>query len=240
MHCFENDESLEKTNRLIYDFSNDWMNKCRVQTQSEYNEYKKMFMLAFSNLLKHQTKHELGKLKEYCVKDICIFLEEEKDIIKARGIELLVSVYECLSQFINSYDFCDESMGEFNLFSEVSRILGEALKSMPCELIGKMFEWENISYMVALSTFCLNQDYKGQILTGDLKDMLEFSESIGHILKFKEYYYKEQIRGILQGWGRYMGQPCFYLLHTMREDLKNEYFEFVCENYFFYNTISRR
>lgn len=104
MHCFENDESLEKTNRLIYDFSNDWMNKCRVQTQSEYNEYKKMFMLAFSNLLKHQTKHELGKLKEYCVKDICIFLK------------------------------------------------------------------------------------------------------------------KEQIRGILQGWGRYMGQPCFYLLHTMRED----------------------
>ena len=70
--------------------------------------------------------------------------------------------------------------------------------------------------------------------------MLEFSESIGNILKFKEYYYKEQIRGILQGWGRYMGQPCFYLLHTMREDLKNEYFEFVCENYFFYNTISRR
>ena len=119
MHCFENDESLEKTNRLIYDFSNDWMNKCRVQTQSEYNEYKKMLMLAFSNLLKHQTKHELGKLKEYCVKDICIFLK------------------------------------------------------------------------------------------------------------------KEQIRGILQGWGRYMGQPCFYLLHTMREDLKNEYFEFVCENYFF-------
>ncbi|RGF92613.1 hypothetical protein DXA10_11800 [Firmicutes bacterium AM55-24TS] len=111
---------------------------------------------------------------------------------------------------------------------------------MPCELIGKMFDWENISYMVALSTFCSNQDYKGQILTGDLKDMLEFSESIGHILKFKEYYYKEQIRGILQGWGRYMGQPCFYLLHTMREDLKNEYFEFVCENYFFYNTISRR
>ena len=104
MHCFENDESLEKTNRLIYDFSNDWMNKCRVQTQSEYNEYKKMFMLAFSNLLKHQTKHEFGKLKEYCVKDICIFLK------------------------------------------------------------------------------------------------------------------KEQIRGILQGWGRYMGQPCFYLLHTMRED----------------------
>ena len=101
-------------------------------------------------------------------------------------------------------------------------------------------DWENISYMVALSTFCSNQDYKGQILTGDLKDMLEFSESIGHILKFKEYYYKEQIRGILQGWGRYMGQPCFYLLHTMREDLKNEYFEFVCENYFFYNTISRR
>ena len=91
---------------------------------------------------------------------------------------------------------------------------------MPCELIGKMFDWENISYMVALSTFCSNQDYKGQILTGDLKDMLEFSESIGHILKFKEYYYKEQIRGILQGWGRYMGQPCFYLLHTMREDLK--------------------
>ena len=77
-----------------------------------------MFMLAFSNLLKHQTKHELGKLKEYCVKDICIFLEEEKGIIKARGIELLVSVYECLSQFINSYDFCDESMGEFNLFQK--------------------------------------------------------------------------------------------------------------------------
>ena len=50
MHCFENDESLEQTNRLIYDFSNDWMNKCRLQTQSEYNEYKKMFMLYNDNV----------------------------------------------------------------------------------------------------------------------------------------------------------------------------------------------
>ena len=129
---------------------------------------------------------------------------------------------------------------ENSIFFRSISYIGRSSKIYALRIDWKNVYWENISYMVALSTFCSNQDYKGQILTGDLKDMLEFSESIGHILKFKEYYYKEQIRGILQGWGRYMGQPCFYLLHTMREDLKNEYFEFVCENYFFYNTISRR
>lgn len=234
MHCVENDESLERTNRLIYDFSNDWMNKCQAQTQSEYNEYKGMFMLAFSNLVKCKTKHEVEILREYCVKDICTFLKEEKDIIKARGIELLVSVYECLSRFINSDDFCNESMGEFNLFSEVSLVLIEALKSMPCELIGKIFDWDDISYMVSESAFCLNQYCKGERLTGDLKDMLEFSESIGHILKFKEYYYKEQTHGILRSWGRYIGQPRFYLIDKISENLKNEYSELVCKNYFFY------
>ena len=140
-------------NQIFTDYINDWSHRCNTQTQNEYSTYRKLFICAFDTLIKVNTQESISILREHCEKNISCFLQADSVKIKARGIELLVDVYECVWKFVISPEFDKEETSEFNLFGEVDYTLDEALKAMSLQLIGKTFSWEHLTDIVARTTF---------------------------------------------------------------------------------------
>lgn len=223
-----------KTNCIFSDFINDWSYKCGNQTLNEYKTYQKIFIGAFNTLLYTNRQNNLLTLNENCSKQVLSFLQNDSDKIKARGIDLIVDVYEALWKFVISDEFNKENTNEFGLLGEVDYTLDEALKDMSLQLIRKTFSWEHLTDIVARTVFCLAPDDTNLNFSSDLQAVLRFSSSMASIAKFKEQYNKEPIDDIIASWGRYLSRPYLDSAYNIPENRKQEYLDFKCRNYFYY------
>lgn len=214
------EKRYKKTSSIFSDFINDWAYKCGEQTLNEYQKYREIFVGAFNAVLYMNKPANLLALNENCSKQILSFLQNDSDKIKARGIDLIVDVYEALWKFVISDEFNKENTNEFNLFGEVDYTLDEALKDMSLQLVGKTFSWEHLTDIVARTVFCLAPDNVNLYFSSDLQAVLRFSASIGSIAKFKEQYNKEPIDDIIAPWGRYLSRPYLDSAYNIPENRK--------------------
>ena len=98
----------KKKMQIIDNFINDWMKNVYAQPQAEYNQYKKIFIDSFENIIKHYSAESLSRFQEVAKKHVCTCLDSDNDKIKARGIVLLNDIYDSVWRLIINKEFPNE------------------------------------------------------------------------------------------------------------------------------------
>lgn len=213
---------------------NDWSQKSYNQNKLDYDDYKKIFIYSFRNILLYNTDKSLLELNKISEKEIYSMLHVQNDIVQGRGIDLLREIYDEIWAFVISEDYKKTNNKTFNLFSNLFDTLSDVLRKMPIDTIDDILEWKYMSDKISRVAFSLMPIDQEVEFSLELQANIKFSLLMGYILQYKTQRKKEILNPIINRWGRSLYEPFLNSSDNIIDKRKAQFLYHKSKVYFFY------